>query len=300
MHYNEAVEAFFVPSADGAVPAPTTRGSVARRLRDAIEPIAMHPVWSRQTNEALAEHGLDFFSGYAWGRAAALGQPSPGVVVSSFAVFEPGLISGVYEAGRAACDRDTLLSTRFEATTASLASVLDGIDVAEAASRLHHAAADLDRAGRPLYAGLADIAMSDDPIEVLWRSAEMIREHRGDSHIAACVAEGLDPIAMSILTELWVGFGLGEYSGTRGWTPEALDACTESLRSAGLLDGEALSAEGQALRDRIEDATDTAQAQLVGRLGDDVDGLLADLTAWSARCEAASAFPPNVYKRAAG
>ncbi len=300
MHYDEAVAAFFVPSPEGAVPPPTNRASAARRLRDAIEPIAMHPVWSRSNNEAMADLGLDFFSGYAWGRAAALGEPAPAVVVSSFAVFEPSLISGVYDAGRAACGRDQVLSTRFEATRASLAAVLDGVDVTAAAARLRDAAVDLDRSGRPLYAGLAEIPLGDDPVEVLWRSAEMIREHRGDSHIAACVAEGLDPIAMSVLTELWVGFGLGEYSGTRGWTPEQIEACAQTLRADGLLAGDALSADGQALRDRIEDATDRAQDQLVANLGEDVDGLLADLTAWSARCVAADAFPPNAYKQAAG
>lgn len=300
MHYDEAVAAFFVPSPEGAVPEPTKRDSVARRLRDAIEPIAMHPVWSRHNNEAMAGLGLDFFSGYAWGRAAALGEPAPAVVVSSFAVFEPTLIAGVYEAGREACSRDQVLSTRFAATTASLGAVLEGVDVAGAATRLRDAALDLDCSGRPLYAGLAEIPLSDDPIEMLWRSAEMIREHRGDSHIAACVAEGLDPIAMSVLTELWVGFPLGEYSGSRGWAPEALEGSAEALRGEGLVDGDQLTSEGRAFRERIEDATDRAQAQLVARLGDDVDGLIGDLASWSARCIEAASFPPNAYKRAAG
>ena len=35
----------------------------------------MHPVWARATNERLAELGLDFLTGYVWGRAAALGEP---------------------------------------------------------------------------------------------------------------------------------------------------------------------------------------------------------------------------------
>lgn len=303
MHYDEATAAFYAnPTPAGTVPEPTRSQSVARRLRDAIEPIAMHPVWSRGNNEALAAHGLDFFSGYAWGRAAALGEPAPAVVVSSFAVFEPALIGGVYEAGRAACDRDKLLATRFSATTASLAAVLDGAegDLAGAATRLRAAALGLDQAGRPLYAGWAAIPMGDDPVEVLWRSAEMIREHRGDSHIAACVAAGLDAVAMSILTELWVGYPLGEYSGSRGWAPEVLAASAERLRAQGLLDGDQLSAGGRAFRDRIEDATDLAQAEVVARLGDDVEGLLADLNRWSARCVDAGLFPPNAYKRAAG
>lgn len=304
MQYDEVVEAMFVPSAEGVVPEPTRRTSVARRLRDAIEPIAMHPVWSRRTNEAMAELGLDFFAGYAWGRAAPLGEPAPGVVVSSFGVFEPSLIAGVYEAGRAACGRDLLLARRFGATTASLAEVLDGIDVSAVAERLRDAVVDLDRTGRPLYAGLADLPLADDPVEILWRSAEMIREHRGDGHLAACVAAGLDPIAMNVLTELWVGYPLGEYSGSRGWTPEAIAACADRLRADGLLDGDHLSADGRALRDGIEDATDLAQQHLVAALGDDIDGqvdsLIEKLADWSDRCVRAAAFPPNVHKRAAG
>ncbi|MGI9612848.1 MAG: SCO6745 family protein [Acidimicrobiales bacterium] len=300
MHYNEAVEAFFVPPPEGTAATLSSEPSVARRLRDAIEPIAMHPVWSRKTNEALAAHGLDFFSGYTWGRAAALGEPAPAVVVSSFAVFEPTLISGVYEAGRSACDRDLLLATRIEATTASLAAVLDGADVEPVARRLRDVAMDLDKSGRPLYAGLTELPMSDDPVEILWRSAEMIREHRGDGHIAACLAAGLDPVAMSILTELWVGFPLGEYSGSRGWEPEVLSAVADRLRSEGLLDGDQLSATGRDHRDGIEEATDTAQRQLVERLGMDVDAMFGELETWSQRCIDAKAFPPNPLKRAAG
>lgn len=300
MEYDEVVEAMFVPSPEGAVAPPTQQASVARRLRDAIEPLAMHPVWSRQTNEAMAALGLDFFSGYVWGRAAALGEPAPAVVASSFAVFEPNMIGAVYDAGRAACRRDDLLAARFEATTASLSAVLDGIDVGGAVTRLRDAVLELDRSGRPLYAGLAEIPLGDDPVAVLWRSAEMIREHRGDSHIAACVAEGLDPIAMSVLTELWVGYGLGEYSGSRGWAPEAIEATAGSLQDQDLLDGDQLSPRGQELRDHIENATDRAQSQLIDRLGADVDGLLGDLAEWSERCVQAAAFPPNVFKRAAG
>lgn len=300
MHYDEAIASFFEPAPQEATPPPTLRTSTARRLRDAIEPIAMHPVWSRQNNEAMAGLGLDFLSGYAWGRAAALGEPAPGVVVSSFAVFEPTLISAVYEQGRSACSRQDLLDARMAETTASLAMVLDGADVGPAAARLRDAAMGLDQAGRPLYAGHAQIPLPDEPIGVLWRSAEMIREHRGDSHIAACVAEGLDPVAMNVLTELWVGMPLGSYSASRGWSEEALAASADQLRDAGILSGEQLTTAGQALRERIEDATDRAQDVLVADLGDDVDGLIADLNGWSQQCVDAHAFPPSGYKRAAG
>lgn len=300
MDYDEVISAFFVPTPEGTVPEPTRRSGIARRLRDAIEPIAMHPVWSRRNNAALADLGLDFFSGYAWSRAAALGEPSPGVVAATFAVFEPGMISGAYEAGRAACGRTEMLAAREVATTASLAEVLAGADVAAAADRLYDAVIDLDRAGRPIYAGLADIAIPTDPMGRLWRSAEMIREHRGDSHIAACVARGLDPAEMNILTELWVGMEFGTYSASRGWDEATLHGAADALAGRGLLDGHQLTDAGRAFRDAIEDDTDRAQAQLVGALGEDVDDLIADLDSWSARCVAAAAFPPDAYKRAAG
>jgi len=142
------VEAFFRRSEPGVVPAPVAEGSPARRLRDAIEPIAMHSVWSRRTNERLRPLGLDFLGAYVWGRAAALGEPAAGVVVSSFAVFEPGMLTATYEQARAACSRDVMLAARAEATIESLHESLGGADVAGVADRLAEAVSAADTTGR--------------------------------------------------------------------------------------------------------------------------------------------------------
>ena len=92
MDYRGAIEAFFQPAPEGTgAPRPVVEASLARRLRDAIEPLATHAFWNRLTNERNQERGLDFLTGYVWGRASALGEPLPGVVVSAFAWFEPGL-----------------------------------------------------------------------------------------------------------------------------------------------------------------------------------------------------------------
>ena len=139
----------------GIVPAPVVAASPARRLRDAIEPIAMHSVWSRRTNERLHGLGLDFLGGYVWGRAAALGEPDPGVVVSSFAVFEPAMLTATYEQARAACPREEMLAARAEATIASLRETLTDAGVAPIADRLAAAVSSADATGRPLFAGLA-------------------------------------------------------------------------------------------------------------------------------------------------
>ncbi|MGI8874651.1 MAG: helix-turn-helix domain-containing protein, partial [Egibacteraceae bacterium] len=119
---------------------PATGGHTAarRRLRrrsrpparDACEPVAMHAVWSRRTNEHLAGLGLDFLTSYVWGRAAHLGEPVGAVVASSFAWFEPGLVTALYDAARAAVPRDRLAGARGEAEVASLSEVLSYDDKA--------------------------------------------------------------------------------------------------------------------------------------------------------------------------
>ena len=108
MHYDDVIAASFEPSPAGAIARPSQRPSPARRLRDAIEPIAMHSVWARRTNEALAGLGHDFITSYVMGRSALMGRPEPGVVAAAFAVFEPALVRSVHEHGRSLCDRDEL------------------------------------------------------------------------------------------------------------------------------------------------------------------------------------------------
>ncbi len=298
--YADVVAASFNPSPEGSVAAPTIDPSPARGLRDAIEPIAMHVVWARATNERLATLGLDFLTGYVWGRAAALGEPDAGVVAATFAVFEPAFVGAMYDAGRRACDRETMLAARSEATIASLTEALGDADVASVSEVLASAVAAVDGTGRPLFSGLRAQAWPDAPVGRLWRACELVREHRGDSHVAACIARGLGPIEMNILTELWVGMPLGAYTATRGWAPDSIAAAAEALRARGLLEADDLSPNGRALRNDIEATTDAMQAPLLDALGADLEAMVALLTEWSERCIAAGAFPPDVFKRAAG
>jgi hypothetical protein len=114
------------------------------------------------------------------------------------------------------------------------------------------------------------------------------------------VARGLDPVAMNVLTELWVGMPLGSYSATRGWSGSRIAAAAAAMEDAGLVESGLLTAAGRRFRDDIEAATDSLQAPVVAELGDALDDVVALLDDWSARCVAAGAFPPDVFKRAAG
>src|SRR5580765_5358478 len=100
MDYAAAVEIFFAPAPDGvATPAVVAAATPARRLRDALEPIAMHDVWSASVKAAMAERGLDFFPAYVVGRAAPMGAVTGAVVAATFGVFEPAVIAGMWDQG---------------------------------------------------------------------------------------------------------------------------------------------------------------------------------------------------------
>lgn len=256
MDYDAAVAAFFGPREGAPVSSVMAAPTPARRLRDAVEPIAMHDVWSRHVNEQMAGHGLDFLSSYVGGRASVLGEPRPEVVAAAFAWFEPALVAACYDAARAALPVGQLPALRDTAVAESLREVLgDAEEVAAAADRLAEAAAGLSTAGRPLYAGLLAKGRPADDWQRLWWACDLAREHRGDSHVMAAGGAGLGPVEMNVLTELWLGMPLGSYTATRGWPPERVAAASDRLREEGLLASDDLTDSGRALRELVEAPT---------------------------------------------
>jgi hypothetical protein len=302
MDYAEARAAFFQPrSADAEAPRTSGWQSPARALRDAIEPVATICFWAEPAYDAYAAQGLDFLQGYVWGRASALGEPEATVAAAAFGVFEPGLIAALYDAGRAACSLADVRAAKESGAVTALREVLgtpDGLDVA--VEHLRRGVAAADSTGRPLHAGLTALGWPDDPLGRLWHACTILREHRGDSHLAACVAHGLTGLEANVLTELRVGWSPQAYTASRGWSPEAMDAAAAVLRARGLVGDDDLTAEGTALRDGIEDATDRMCRPVVDAIGDDLPGLLKLLDGWSQQIVDRGWFPPDPYKRASG
>ena len=234
------------------------------------------------------------------GRAAVMGSANGAVVASAFAAFEPDLIAGLYEASAAKVPAAEVWAIVVSATGSSLAGVMAGENVADVSDRLASAVDEADATGRPLFAGVKAQPWPTDPYARLWQACLAIREHRGDGHTAVYVSDGFDPVRMNILTELWLGYSLGEYSATRAWGPDRTEAALQSLTADGLVNGGALTAEGRALRAEIEARTDATQNDLVAALGSDFGDLATTLDQWSARCIDARMFPPDPRKRAAG
>jgi hypothetical protein len=301
MNYDDAMASFADPQpASGPLPDAVDHPSPARRLRDACEPIAQHPVWSRYVNEQLAGLGLDFLTSYVGGRAAYLGDAAEAVVAATFAWFEPSLVAGLYRLAGQTASRDQLTAARAEAIGVSLRTVLGDEDPSAVADALADAAEGADGMGRPLFSGVRAAGRPIDPAERLWWAATLVREHRGDSHVAAAAAAGIGPVEMNLLTEQWLGMPFTSYAATRGWSPEALQAGTARLEERGWLEGGQITASGAEARHRIEESTDVQEQSIVSGLGGRLAEVCAQLEGWARLCVEAGTFPNDTLKRAAG
>ena len=89
--------------------------------------------------------------------------------------------------------------------------------------------------GRPLAAAHADVAWPTAPHLVLWHAQSILREYRGDGHVAQLVVHGLvrssrpwSPMRRPVTCPAHV------LRSTRGWPEEAWDGAVDALRGAGL------------------------------------------------------------------
>jgi len=300
MDYAEARAAFFQPRPDAAQA--VLWSSPARDLRDALEPLATVHYWSEASSQAYAALGLDFLTGYVWSRSCVLGEPEGTVVAAVFGVFEPGAVAGLYDAARQACSLPQMLRARehgaLTALTRALGAAPEG--VAEVAAALRRGVEAADLTARPLFAGLRSRPWPDDPLTAAWHGATALRECRGDSHLAVCLAHGLTGLEADVLTELWVGYEPLTYTATRAWSPAAMAAALEGLRRRGLVEGDTLSEQGRALREQVEHATDLAMTAVLDAVGEALGDVLTRCNTWGGQLIAAGTFPPDPYKRAAG
>ena len=237
MSYDDIAAAYLTPLAE-PIPVPAVGASAARRLRDALEPIATQGWWSRASSDRLVALGLGFFDGYVWGRAASLGTPAPAVVVATFGVFEPGLLTAVYSQGVAVASRDDVLAARADGAAASLAALVSD---ARGGGRRRPAAG---RHGRPRGCRPAAVQRAAGPAGARERRPGACGGRPSWSASTAATATwrrppspGSTPPPSTSSPSCGSATGLGEYSGTRGFGAERLDAALAWLEERGWADG---------------------------------------------------------------
>lgn len=280
--------------------------SPARRLRDAIEPIAMVHVHSQEAREQYEAIGLPRWQGYVLGRAGALGLPPASLVVATFGAFEPEMLTGTYEAALATASVPDVLAAKLAGATRCLHRVFGEPmrDVEEVVTVLR---GGLDRApvlGKPLFAGHAALEWPGDAWARLWHATTLLREFRGDAHVAALVSHGIGALESNLLTEARVGMTGRDYTRTRSWSEEDIEAATAALLDRLLVtrDGDRLrlTERGAALRDDVEDATDAALDPVVEGMEHGLDLAVERCTRWSREIRDAGAFPDDDGKLLAG
>ncbi|MCG8965563.1 hypothetical protein [Streptomyces sp. CL12-4] len=235
-------------------------------------------------------------------RAAALGPVGAGAVTATFYNYKHDLVARHVPAVWETVTPAQVLAARTRAVDATLRRLLGeeavaSAEMAEAAELALRAAEGCSRSARPLYSAHADLPVPGEPHLALWHAATLLREHRGDGHLAALLAAGLDGLE-ALVTHTATGKGMTPkwVFTTRGWNQEEWDAASDRLRDRGLLDdaGE-LTEQGVALRDGIERETDRMDEAPYAHLGAEGVARLTELgTAFARRALAAGAFPKDL------
>jgi hypothetical protein len=171
------------------------------------------------------------------------------------------------------------LEARLGAVDLSLREVLGDAtvsspEIVEAAAIARRAAEACGSPGRPLFAGHASLPWPDEPHLALWHAITLLREYRGDGHIAALVGEGLDGCEALVTHGAAGDVPPAVLQSTRGWSDEQWEAARARLEARGWMKGDEATAAGTDARQRIERLTDEGAMAPWDAIGqDDADTL---------------------------
>lgn len=235
--------------------------------------------------------GIAYFAS----RGAILGQVRGEVVAAAFGVFNPAVVVAAVARGWEIADADRVVEARTQGAVAQLERIL-GVEppgIGRVVELFERAVGPLTVAGRPMFAGLLGLTMPAGVVGRMWRLGDELREFRGDAHIAAAVAAGLDGCQLQVLTERYAGMPARSYAAGRGWDEAQLGAAEADLQDRGVLDGDAVTSAGRKAREAVEAATDEACASMTDAIGVDLIELVARLQSWGAAVREAYGYYPS-------
>ncbi|MFC3995029.1 hypothetical protein ACFOVU_03830 [Nocardiopsis sediminis] len=293
------------------MPASTVSPELARSVWKATEPLHSHVYFAPQRLDVYAAVGLEpKVMGYFASRSAPLGAVGPEAVAATFYNFNPELIASVIPQAWGVATPDAVVGARTATADLSLRALLGeeaigSAELAEAAELARTAAegAAHHAHGRPLFAGLTGLGWPKEPHLVLWHAVTLLREFRGDGHIAALLAARIGPLEALVT---YAASGASSASGlrkSRGWPQAAWDAGVAATAERGLVDvagpDGALSAtdEGARLRAEVEARTDELARPAFEALGPDGCERLITLASPFTRTVREAGILPGTRKR---
>src|SRR4051794_30852051 len=169
-------------------------------------------------------------------RAAALGPVGAGAVTAAFYNYKHELVAAHVPAVWETATPERVLAARARAVDTTLRRLLgeeavSSPEMAEAAGLALRAAEACSRSARPLYSAHADLPVPEEPHLAYWHAATLLREHRGDGHLAVLMSAGLDGLG-ALVTHTATGKGMTPkwVFATRGWSQADWDAAVGRLR----------------------------------------------------------------------
>ena len=216
---------------------------IARKAWRTLEPIHGAIYFAAEVRDEYRTIGLDDrMTGYFASRSAPMGAVNAEVVIATFFNFDPDLVRRSMDGVWARVRPGEVLAARLRGADrmirAHAAAFVDTPEIAEAADLARSAAlAACDRPeGRPLFAGHASLPWPDEPHLVLWHAQSLLREYRGDGHVVALAAEGLDGCEALVTHAAAGDVSADILRATRQRTGDDWLAAEERLRERGWLD----------------------------------------------------------------
>ena len=232
--------------------------------------------------------------GYFAARSAPFGIVPTEVVTAAFYSFSPERVAKALPAAWEIATPADALKTRAESAVAALRRYGVTDDDARAAAELAAKAArsaPLD--GRPLFAANAALSWPDEPLAKLWHAVTLLREQRGDGHVAVLAAAEVSGRESNVLHAAAGRVPKEMIMRSRDYDEEQWSHYRGRLARRGLLDGDGeLTDAGRDLKQRIEDATDRLALAALDALDDgEVEALFRALTPITRKVIAAGDVP---------
>jgi len=257
--------------------------ATARKAYGILEPLVAMIYFVPEGPTNYEKLGLKPRQGYFCSRSAALGAVPGEVVAATFYNFNPAIVIPLVDEGWKITTPQATAEARNQAVVEALTHLIaeeDGTvpDVSRAVALSRKATANLKMEGRPLFAAhQAQPWPESNDLLSLWWGANLLREFRGDGHIAALLANdisGLEAMLMAIgWSELAAQMKTMLFK-TRVWSDEQMAEAYKDLEARGLMQGETLTEAGRALRDSIEETTDKLAVAPWRNLGDEAEEYL--------------------------
>ena len=220
--------------------------------------------------------------GYFGGRAAPLGPVAADVVTAIFYNFAPSHVARALPAAWEFASPADALSAREASAVAALrrCGVTDDDAVRTAADLLAKAATNAPLDGRPLFAANRALPWPDDPVARLWHASTLLREQRGDGHVAVLVANGVTGRDCNVLHSVADRVPRDFIMRSRTYDDAEWQACADRLAAKGMLDADgALTDSGHEFKQHLEDSTDELALTAFDALDDaEVELLFRTLT----------------------